>query len=122
VNADVKEKWLDALRRGEYSQTRKTLRDENGFCCLGVLCDIIDPSGWGQVRTRHGEKTTHLTAINVPSEAILAEAGIGEEEVVPGLESEDDEETCYVLTELMNLNDREHKSFEEIADWIEESL
>lgn len=36
----VKEKWLEALRSGEYKQTKKHLRDENGFCCLGVLCDI----------------------------------------------------------------------------------
>lgn len=32
--------WIKALRSGEYKQTRKTLQDEYGYCCLGVLCKI----------------------------------------------------------------------------------
>lgn len=36
----VKEKWLKALRSGGYKQTQGCLKDENGYCCLGVLCDI----------------------------------------------------------------------------------
>lgn len=31
-------KWLAALRSGEYPQTTaQTMRDETGYCCLGVL-------------------------------------------------------------------------------------
>lgn len=33
-------KWVEALTSGAYKQTTGTLRDSNGFCCLGVLCDI----------------------------------------------------------------------------------
>jgi hypothetical protein len=34
--------WLDALRSGEYTQTTDRLRDAHGgFCCLGVLCDVV---------------------------------------------------------------------------------
>ncbi|WP_407306566.1 hypothetical protein [Acinetobacter sp.] len=33
-------KWIDALRSGEYMQTKGALRDMNGFCCLGVLCNL----------------------------------------------------------------------------------
>ena len=36
----VKQKWLSALRSGDYQQTRSYLRNEDGFCCLGVLCDL----------------------------------------------------------------------------------
>lgn len=43
---ELKDKWLKALRSGEYSQTSCTLKDSDGFCCLGVLCDVIDPNGW----------------------------------------------------------------------------
>ena len=32
--------WVPALRSGNYKQTRERLRDENGYCCLGVVCDI----------------------------------------------------------------------------------
>ena len=39
------QKWVDALRSGEYKQTRGALRgDDEGnepkFCCLGVACDL----------------------------------------------------------------------------------
>lgn len=29
-----------ALRSGEYTQSKDTLRNDAGFCCLGVACDI----------------------------------------------------------------------------------
>lgn len=37
------QKWIDALRSGEYKQTKETLQDKNGFCCLGVACDLFIP-------------------------------------------------------------------------------
>lgn len=41
MNSEVKAKWLEALRSGEYRQSRYRLRSlDNSFCCLGVLCDI----------------------------------------------------------------------------------
>jgi len=39
------QKWVLALRSGEYSQTKGTLQDEQGYCCLGVACDIFIPKG-----------------------------------------------------------------------------
>lgn len=44
---DYQIKWLEALRSGKYNQTvNGCLRDEDGFCCLGVVCDVIDSSKW----------------------------------------------------------------------------
>lgn len=37
---DNAKKWVKALRSGEYKQTQMALRDRNGFCCLGVACDL----------------------------------------------------------------------------------
>lgn len=37
---DNAKRWVEALRSGEYRQTREVLRDEHGFCCLGVACDL----------------------------------------------------------------------------------
>lgn len=34
-------KLADALESGKYQQTFEVLRDDNGFCCLGVACDIF---------------------------------------------------------------------------------
>ena len=52
MNKPVVRKWLDALRSGEYEQIDGKLRrdEENGRCCLGVLCDLYaeehENAGW----------------------------------------------------------------------------
>ena len=40
MKTKVAEKWAAALRSGEYAQATSRLRSEDGFCCLGVLCDL----------------------------------------------------------------------------------
>jgi hypothetical protein len=40
MNPQIKQKWLSALRSGDYQQTQGHLHNEYGFCCLGVLCDL----------------------------------------------------------------------------------
>lgn len=40
MNPEIKAKWVEALRSGEYKQARIRLRTADGFCCLGVLCDL----------------------------------------------------------------------------------
>jgi hypothetical protein len=35
------EKWIKALRSGEYKQSKNALQSNQGFCCLGVACDVI---------------------------------------------------------------------------------
>jgi hypothetical protein len=40
MNSEIKEKWINALRSQEYKQSQHYLRDDYGYCCLGVLCDI----------------------------------------------------------------------------------
>lgn len=33
-------RWIKALRSGEYKQGTSLLKSKEGFCCLGVLCEI----------------------------------------------------------------------------------
>lgn len=45
MNQNIKTKWLEALRSGQYQQVKGVLRhsdsaNSQGYCCLGVLCDI----------------------------------------------------------------------------------
>lgn len=48
MNRKIKQKWLNALRSGNFQQGTGKLRDSNGnYCCLGVLCEI---TGNGQNR------------------------------------------------------------------------
>ena len=34
------ERWIEALRSGDYPQTQGCMQDDKGFCCLGVLMHI----------------------------------------------------------------------------------
>jgi hypothetical protein len=51
VKAEIKEKWLAALRSGEYKQGKGYLKEIDGatgearYCCLGVLCDLAVKDG-----------------------------------------------------------------------------
>jgi hypothetical protein len=40
------EAWTAALRSGKYKQAQGRLRRGDSFCCLGVACDVYDPSKW----------------------------------------------------------------------------
>jgi hypothetical protein len=50
----IKDKWVNALRSGEYKQGRNALMkmgDDGkpaGYCCLGVLCDLYANSKEGK--------------------------------------------------------------------------
>lgn len=46
ITTSVLQQWVQALESGKYKQTKDQLQDSTGFCCLGVLCDIINPEGW----------------------------------------------------------------------------
>lgn len=39
---EIKTKWLSALRSGDYTQSGGSLKDEQGYCCLGVLMEVVD--------------------------------------------------------------------------------
>ena len=40
MNSDIKNKWTEALRSGEYPQGSHCLSAGGHFCCLGVLTDV----------------------------------------------------------------------------------
>lgn len=50
MNQEIKQRWLAALRSGEYQQAHGRLRNGDSFCCLGVLCDLHSKTtgnAWG---------------------------------------------------------------------------
>lgn len=53
VDLELAWRWIEALERGDYAQTIQRLRSGDRFCCLGVVCDIADPTAWtGTLRTQ----------------------------------------------------------------------
>jgi hypothetical protein len=49
MKKEIAERWVAALRSGEYKQTKNILGrvdgDEKYYCCLGVLCELAVEDG-----------------------------------------------------------------------------
>lgn len=134
MNPEVKAMWLDALRSGEYEQTVSRLRDEKGYCCLGVLCDLhADATGtkWNMTepwKPRYLGENATLPAL-VKQWAGLDDDNpiIGTHEVIEAVCDEygyDTDETGTHTEVLLaaEANDGLGWTFQQIADAIEENL
>lgn len=43
MNKEAKEKWIEALRSGKYTQGKNCLKNiDNTYCCLGVLVKVFE--------------------------------------------------------------------------------
>lgn len=45
MKPEIKKRWVEALRSGEYQQAKDYLVSPDGYCCLGVLCEIAVQDG-----------------------------------------------------------------------------
>lgn len=72
MDIEVKQKWVAALRSGEYKQARKQLRsdDSSGYCCLGVLCELF------RLETGRGQWGLNFSGQMSFGDEICREAGI----------------------------------------------
>jgi hypothetical protein len=119
MKPEIKEAWVKALRSSEYQQTKEALRTDEGFCCLGVLCDVYDKQNnntqslWKDHNSKH-RKTTFYSYLNEGSVLpgkVRDWAGLND--ASPHVYTKD--ANCITLTVL---ND-EGNDFNQIADVIE---
>jgi hypothetical protein len=131
MNPQVKQKWIDALRSGKYDQGSEKLRSHQGFCCLGVLCDLYSHEknqGWDF----RGVRETNLQ----PQDYWYFD---GESEFLPDSVREwagmacknpsvrvdvtdnDDEDDWFYHDEIANLNDSGY-TFKELSNVIEQQF
>lgn len=108
MKKEIKEKWIAALRSGEYKQGRSYLRINKKYCCLGVLCDIHDPNKWIKPLTTLplGNYSYNGCSITELPKYLQLEYQLSETQ----------------LSHLMNLNDLHKVDFDTIADWIERNV
>ena len=122
MNPLIKQRWLDALRSGEYKQTMENLQDNNGFCCLGVLCDLhAKERGTNWVRKTDGYEL-YGEAQTLP---LSVQEWAGLDNDIGGMVDFEYEKdgVMYVKSEsLPEINDTWNKNFNEIADLIETQL
>ena len=97
---EFRRKWINALESGKYQQTDEVLCDEYGFCAIGVGL---------------------VAAGNVPIDKIYDVSNINKKLIndynLPFISDCDE-----ILDCIIDLNDTERNTFEEIADWIENNV
>lgn len=62
MKRSIARKWAQALESGDYKQTVGELRNKDGFCCLGVLCNI------------HAQEHPKIAALETDPYSYLGEA------------------------------------------------
>lgn len=104
-----KNKWIKALRSGEYKQGENQLHNQfdNTYCCLGVACRIMHP-----------RKELNSGVI---SSALSNLKGVKVPEILKGEFDSTYDDYNPLVEKLVNMNDG-GKSFKVIANWIEKNL
>lgn len=105
----IQKKWVKALRSGKYKQTNGKLRDERGFCCLGVACEVV---GMKAQKNRHGEYL-YGKQFGITPETARRAIKLRNSNGTPC-----SGDVSFSLTEL---NDEKGYSFSQIADVLEQS-
>lgn len=106
LDPNLKAKWVDALKNGKYKQCKgrlkrkKSVTTPESYCCLGVLCDTIDPSQWSYDEGGFCR--------NFKGRDFIYDLPLG---LIPAAPQ----------NKLIEMND-DGKSFAEIADYIEQNL
>lgn len=111
-------RWVEALRSGEYKQCRGALhKPGDGFCCLGVLCDLAREEVKAHWRPFSSDGIADFV---MRGNEAKGEPAIPPSEVraLVGLRKEDGEWWLGDCDTLTSCNDR-GKTFAEIADIIE---
>ena len=98
----IKRKWLEMLRSGEFEQTKYELKNDHGFCCLGLLCLAA------------GIPEDKLGGNELPQQVGLRYAGQPDEDCQAWMVPYKGE-----LTVLSELNDMCGLSFSNIADIVQ---
>lgn len=115
MNPEIKEKWVAALRSGKYMQGAHCLRIGDNFCCLAVLCDILREQvscEWKLINGSRGyrfDEENALLSINVMEISGL-ETDVGGYVQING------------KSDSLVIHNDDGRTFEEIADAIEEQL
>ena len=106
---EMRQKWLDALRSGEYKQSISQLHSEDGFCCLGVACVVLKDELGLKVETSYENDFSYDGArVTAPDKLVDALGLYSEFGDLPDKTGS-----------LASLNDGEVYTFEQIADEIE---
>lgn len=127
MKKEVAEAWVSALRSGKYSKTTRQLRTSQGFCCLGVLCDISGQGSWYEdhkdsfvyrdIHKERGHIGLHATRAAL-TDTVKEWAGL-KTGIIPYIMLDTDKDNGS-RTALSGLNDA-GMSFDDISRFIEQN-
>jgi hypothetical protein len=103
MDAELKAKWVEALRSGKYKQTKNRLQRDGKFCCLGVLCEVAGLSS----KIEEDGKVYYTTAAGSQLGFSLPAGEFGF--------------SMAIQNALTDMNDH-GKRFKTIANWIEKYI
>jgi hypothetical protein len=112
MNPEIKARWTAALRSGEYQQSTEYLHYKNGYCCLGVLCELAVQDNIIPPAINLGDSWAYDGAEKLLPDKVIAWAGLHEDDPAVKFNFE---------TGLAELNDDGH-DFNELADLIDNHL
>lgn len=108
MKKDVADKWVAALRSGKFQQGKTYLSQDGKFCCLGVLCEVLQIPKV----TISGDRVAYGLppyGVNVLPDDAKIIAKMASTNGDRGLGK----------TDLWQLNDVDNYTFDQIADIIE---
>jgi hypothetical protein len=135
MNTEIKQKWVNALRSGEYEQGSEKLYSGRGYCCLGVLCDLYSKENGLKWEFR-GDDVIKTEDEIVPSqlqkfdyfyfddeseflpESVKEWAELSAKNPQVRVECEYGEDARFYVDEIANVNDSGY-SFTQLAEIIE---
>ena len=107
MKKDIADRWVKALRSGEYKQGRGFLKVKERYCCLGVLCDLYDPKGWKMVSNLNVSTFKIDHNFSRLSKKVMTWSGMR------------NDAGCYEVNHTLIKDNDRGDSFEEIANTIE---
>lgn len=127
MNPEIKQKWLDDLKSGQYKKGTQRLKKDNGekalHCCLGVLCEIHrTETGYGEWKIGTYDEMHYIvpggeTSCTGLVSAVMEWSGIGS---VSG-SFEPDKEDINVLLDAGFIETRAHVNLSHINDHTPDS-
>lgn len=125
MDPEIKTEWIKRLKSGDYVQGQERLKrtmefkgqPECSYCCLGVLCDILQDKGLGEwngdefALDREIFKSNYDYETDYTLEGELSSAAL----VFVGMNNHEQQA-------LISMNDSEGKDFDAIAEVIQAEL
>jgi hypothetical protein len=121
MKTEIKTKWVESLRSGNYTQGKNKLFDGKNHCCLGVLCDLYSKEKWDY---RYSEfEGKDLWYFNDQSEMLPDEVmrWAGLYSTNPNVNFENPESSETQRCSIAELNDSGY-TFEELSNYIEQQF